>query len=462
MNRWRPYQHTDDIKTNCGFKSEELLGKGSYGSVYRVGSPDGFSKYAMKELEVNFTDAKYADFLMESTILSSCDHPNILKAYDIFVNCDENADDPNETFDLDSISKTLHYIVEKGDSDLAKFNEEPIANDDTIIEVFYGIVQGLYHLHKSNIIHGDLKPENIIMVNNIPKIADFSLSCIDCNQLKSYRIQSSPYRAPEIWLHMLTSDPGFVGSVLTGEENNQDLVTFDFPESKGKPWAKRGYYSKAVDVWSLGCIAWELLYRKSPRYHNNCQRYLFDYQNVAHSIAEMDYQKRRFETLNVPERLEPLKKIGLRCLYNDPDIRWDIESVRDALVSIYPELLFKYEGEWEGQLSAECILPARQIFDRFKLKTTPELIDAAERVCNKVSGSSTFESLNAREKRKFAAYILLQFYCSMTNIHQDPDNYSEFEKIAWEYKFVLLPMEIKTLLKIYEDCHYSFIDFNNE
>lgn len=85
------------------------------------------------------------------------------------------------------------------------------------------ILKGLSLLRGHEIVHCDLKPENIILVNSLEsslKIIDFGSSCFE-NERIYYYIQSRIYRAPEVIL--------------------------------GIP------YTAAIDMWSLGCIIVELL-----------------------------------------------------------------------------------------------------------------------------------------------------------------------------------------------------------
>jgi len=85
------------------------------------------------------------------------------------------------------------------------------------------MVQGLKYLKTKGIIHCDLKPENVLFTDDSftqVKLIDFGASCEDCKSGFSY-VQSRFYRAPEI---------------LLGNR-----------------------YDQGVDMWSLGCIIYELV-----------------------------------------------------------------------------------------------------------------------------------------------------------------------------------------------------------
>lgn len=101
------------------------------------------------------------------------------------------------------------------------------AND--LLEIFMDIAYGLRFLHSKNIIHRDVKPENILMTSEYRiKLADFGVSKIvcDCNPQAHTSIGSLAYMSPEVYLH--------------------------------RP------YGKKCDIWALGLILYEIAMMKYP------------------------------------------------------------------------------------------------------------------------------------------------------------------------------------------------------
>ena len=83
------------------------------------------------------------------------------------------------------------------------------------------ILSGINYYHNLNIIHCDIKPENIMIIEakSLIKIIDFGSGCFDDKKIFTY-IQSRYYRAPEVILEI-------------------------------------GYDNK-IDIWSLGCVIAEM------------------------------------------------------------------------------------------------------------------------------------------------------------------------------------------------------------
>jgi len=118
------------------------------------------------------------------------------------------------------------------DEDLAKMMKKRTLIDPSatkvllteIQKIMRQILDGVAYMHKKKVFHRDLKPQNILISNQGEiKIADFGLGRVCANRLDtmSKEIETLWYRAPEL---------------LLGNVN----------------------YDYAVDVWSIGCIFYEL------------------------------------------------------------------------------------------------------------------------------------------------------------------------------------------------------------
>lgn len=98
------------------------------------------------------------------------------------------------------------------------------------------IFNGLKYLHDKEIIHGDFKPENVLVKSGVVKICDFGSSMFVINEIKLPK--STPFfYSPEYCLRILN----------------------EVDEVKLKP----------LDIWSLGMSIYLLLFKKFPFYTEN-------------------------------------------------------------------------------------------------------------------------------------------------------------------------------------------------
>ena len=156
--------------------------------------------------EINFVELRELTILKK---LSRTHHLNIVNLLDY---------DIGET-------ETL-ILMEYVPTDLMKFfaknkNEPKIMNEKFFKNIAHQIICGVNHLHSLQIIHRDIKLENILYdeKNNIAKIGDFGLSRIFDYSLESQYtdVGTYPYKPPEILLGLKK-------------------------------------YTTAFDIWSIGCI----------------------------------------------------------------------------------------------------------------------------------------------------------------------------------------------------------------
>ncbi|XP_035471107.1 homeodomain-interacting protein kinase 1-like [Scophthalmus maximus] len=131
---------------------------------------------------------------------------------------------------MDSFIFNGHYCLEfeKLDLSLYAFTKSLFAplELEEICPIVQQLATAALFLEKVGIVHADLKPENIMLVDRLQKplrvkVIDFGLAFVDPESCRGSALQSMWYRAPE---------------VLLGARIN-----------------------RAIDIWSLGCIAAEML-----------------------------------------------------------------------------------------------------------------------------------------------------------------------------------------------------------
>jgi len=200
-----------------GYKILEERSSGSYGSVYVVEKKG--KKYAMKKYIERDSDRDIGippQIVRELSILSSINHPNVIRPVEISVT-KEKKRHCNFCCILDLALMDLDDYIKKG------FINTP--NKKHLI--CSQLACGIKVLHDNNLIHSDIKPANcLVMKDSTVKISD--LDCIYAPFGRSLLIRKKTtkhYRAPE-------------------------LLIFE----QGKK-----FYTKSIDIWSLGCVFFEVL-----------------------------------------------------------------------------------------------------------------------------------------------------------------------------------------------------------
>jgi serine/threonine protein kinase len=133
----------------------EKIGEGSFSMVYKAKRKNDNEVVALSI--IHRLDKDTREWLIKSiSAWTSLKHRNIVRLYDV------------------GISPFFYLEQEFCEKSLAEYNFPlPINN---AIKYVVGICDGLDYAHKKGIIHGDLKPDNILIKNNIPKISDWGLS----------------------------------------------------------------------------------------------------------------------------------------------------------------------------------------------------------------------------------------------------------------------------------------------
>lgn len=233
------------------------LGSGEEGTVYLVKEGSKFKAIKVVSMEYATT------ICSECSIYSYLDHPNIIKP---------------EKYLFSDNKDTIYMIMEAGDMDLDNYLKinQSISRDEALI-IFWQILNAIDYIHKSNVIHRDLKPNNIVKMGDRYVIIDFGLSKYiykntDINDL-THNVQSPIYSAPEVIL-------------------NQP-------------------YDSKIDIWSLGCILFQLITGEYCIYGNSIEE-------INNRILDPIYIQNRIYNY-VKDR--DIQQLLIWILTNDPRYR---------------------------------------------------------------------------------------------------------------------------------------------
>ena len=151
---------------------EAPLGKGNFAFVKKMKSKINNLCYAIKIIPKSNVKRK-EQILREKMLQSLTNHKNIVRQYGNFED-QENYYLVLEYVENDSLQKKIDNHI----NSFKDKNIEPI-REDLVINIFKQIIDGLEYLHSINIMHRDIKPDNILFdkSNNI-KITDFGLSAL--------------------------------------------------------------------------------------------------------------------------------------------------------------------------------------------------------------------------------------------------------------------------------------------
>ena len=196
-----------DIKIQ---KNQEL-GRGSFGIVNTVTIPNTTKPLAMKIIKLEEcltkeeTNLQYERIHREIQLLQSFSHPNILPLYGISFNSKKIPFKIGLLTPLKwgSLAKLLKLLY-TGQATKDKLPSGNTITNEIKQKIIFGISAGLLYLSTKNIIHRDVKPENILLDEDYnPFLCDFGFAkeTLSKGSLSQSEIFGTPlYIAPEIFL----------------------------------------------------------------------------------------------------------------------------------------------------------------------------------------------------------------------------------------------------------------------
>uniref|UniRef100_A0A673A2T8 non-specific serine/threonine protein kinase n=1 Tax=Sphaeramia orbicularis TaxID=375764 RepID=A0A673A2T8_9TELE len=268
-----------------------LLGRGGFSEVYKAFDlfEQRYAAVKIHQLNKNWREEKKENYhkhaCREYRIHKQLDHPRIVKLYDYF------------SLDTDTFCTVLEFC-EGNDLDFY-LKQNKLMSEKEARSIVMQIVSALRYLNeiKPPIIHYDLKPGNILLVDGTAcgeiKITDFGLSKI-----------------------MDDDNYGVDGMDLT----SQGAGTYWYlpPECfvVGKEPPK---ISNKVDVWSVGVIFFQCLYGRKPFGHNQSQQDILQ-ENTILKATEVQFPAK-------PQASTEAKAFIRRCLAYRKEDRFDVHQL---------------------------------------------------------------------------------------------------------------------------------------
>ncbi|CAD8104693.1 unnamed protein product [Paramecium sonneborni] len=252
------------------FELSQEIGSGYSSKVYKGQHMKTNKDVAIKVIssQTYITPIQKSLLKNEIAILLRIDHPHLLRVYEI------------------SQSTNNTYIVSElcNEGSLEQQMKKTELTTEKVLSILLQVSRGILALHEKKIIHRDIKPANILIKDGIYKLADFGFALIEDqieSIIKRFNVGTPMYMAPEI------------------SQTNQ--------------------YSDYSDIWALGIMFYEMLFKCIPPYRQDiktfhedilkkCQKQEFKYQSIIKTLLFGMLQINPQDRLNINQILKILKQ----------------------------------------------------------------------------------------------------------------------------------------------------------
>ena len=309
---------TDSLEN---YQKLERIGKGSYGSVYKVQNKNTNIIRAMKIIPKNYQKDN-EEIMREINILKNLDHPNVMKIYE-FLEDEKN-----------------YYLIQEfcDEGDLESvLDKKKIFCEFLVKFIMYQVFLAINYLHANNIVHQDIKKKNVSIIKYNQEKKENAINHIKTNssikKLKRMNTEKIIYSNPiqnkddifikinedkeiqeELSKTKLIKNLSKKAKEYLYELSKRSIKVIDFGEAIFMPQKKKfindiagtinylspellkGQMIKELDEWACGVLMYYLLSGKFP----------FDGKTEDEIFNNIETQKLN---LDIPE----LKNISVDC-----------------------------------------------------------------------------------------------------------------------------------------------------
>ncbi|KAF5472306.1 hypothetical protein F2P56_009035 [Juglans regia] len=298
LTTWRRISHQELLLATERFNSSNLLGEGSFGSVYKGTLSDGMN-IAVKVLNLQVEGA-FKCFDAECEVLRNARHRNLVKVISICSNVDFKAlvleYMPNENLEkwLYSHDRCLNFLQR--------------------LNIMIDVASALEYLHygfSAVIVHCDLKPSNVLLdVDMVAHVADFGMAKLlgdENSMMQTMTLATLGYMAPEYGLGGVVSTKGDVYSygILLIETFTRKRPTDDMfaGEMSLTRWVNEALPISTIDIVDASLLG-------NERYHVALEECISSIMRLAlDCCAELPDQRTNMKIV-----LATLKKIKTKSL----------------------------------------------------------------------------------------------------------------------------------------------------